>query len=153
MKSYLLLLQVLRYNTGSAIRAFFSSLSKKVGSSNLKCNQLVAFGIGRSNFFQYWMQPAEFEESSFWSHTFCSWLQWHRLRPQWHRLRLQTDRCWLQLFWLMVPPWSQLLKIPKMLILPAQKRAWKSTRKRWQKCYWIDAQLWSHSTHRFYMCS
>ena len=35
-------LQVLRYDTGSAIRAFFSSLSKKIASSNSKCNQLVA---------------------------------------------------------------------------------------------------------------
>ena len=35
--------QVLRYNTGSAIRAFFSSLIKKVASSNPKCYQLVAF--------------------------------------------------------------------------------------------------------------
>ena len=35
--------QVLRYNTGSAIRAFFSSLSKKLNSSNSQCSQLGEF--------------------------------------------------------------------------------------------------------------
>ena len=50
-------IQVLRYNTGSAIRAFFSSLSKKVDSSNSQCSQLGAiapswehFGLEESTF-------------------------------------------------------------------------------------------------------
>ena len=73
---YLVPLQVLRYNTGSAIRAFFTKASSEV-----------------------WLH-----QKSQWSHTSCWWPQWHCLRPQWHRLRLQSEWCLLLFFGWWWPP-------------------------------------------------